>query len=132
METSVEESPVYYELKKYNEACSALLCQSKEAKLQWLQDPSEMNGDNLNSARREASRYFRNRKKEYLKDIINEVATERGLLSLAIKIEELLERKSSGSGLENREYSLGICHADHVAPSIRTSWHLLRRQAAVA
>jgi hypothetical protein len=26
----------------------------------------------------------------------------------------------------------GICHADHVAPSIRTSWQSLRRQAAVA
>jgi hypothetical protein len=27
--------------------------------------------------------------------------------------------KSSGSCLENREYGLGILHADHVAPSIR-------------
>jgi hypothetical protein len=26
----------------------------------------------------------------------------------------------------------GIRHADHVAPSIRTSWQSLRRQAAVA
>jgi hypothetical protein len=33
-------------------------------------------------------------------------------------IEELLERKSSGSGLENREYGLEIHHADHVASSI--------------
>jgi hypothetical protein len=48
---------------------------SKEtAKLQSLQDPSEMNGDNVNSLRCEASRYFRN-KKEYLKDNINELAT---------------------------------------------------------
>jgi hypothetical protein len=36
-----------------------------------------MNGVNLNSVRREASRYFRNRKREYLKDIINELATNR-------------------------------------------------------
>jgi hypothetical protein len=37
---------------------------SKEkAKLQWLQDPSEINGDNLNNVRREASRYFRNKKR---------------------------------------------------------------------
>jgi hypothetical protein len=43
--------------------------------LQWLQDPSGINGDNLNSVRREASRYFRNEKKEYLKDKINELAT---------------------------------------------------------
>jgi hypothetical protein len=34
-----------------------------------------MNGDNLNKVRREASRYFRNIKKEYLKDKINELAT---------------------------------------------------------
>jgi hypothetical protein len=36
--------------------------QRKEAKLQWLQDPSEINGDNLNNVRREAGRYFRNKK----------------------------------------------------------------------
>jgi hypothetical protein len=28
-------------------------------------------GDNLNNVRREASRYFRNRKREYLKNIIS-------------------------------------------------------------
>jgi hypothetical protein len=43
--------------------------------LQWLQDPSEKNGDNLNNVRHEASRYFRNKKREYLKDKINELAT---------------------------------------------------------
>jgi hypothetical protein len=32
------------------------------------------------------------------------VGRERGPLSLVSTIEELLERKSSGSGLENREY----------------------------
>jgi secreted Zn-dependent insulinase-like peptidase len=31
--------------------------------------------------------------------------------------EELLGSSSSGSGLESREYGLGIRHADHVAPS---------------
>jgi hypothetical protein len=40
-----------------------------------LQDPSEINGDNLNNIRRESSRYFRNKKREYLKDKINELAT---------------------------------------------------------
>jgi hypothetical protein len=44
------------------------------AKLQWLQDPSEINGVNLNNVRCEASRYFRNTKREYLKDKINELA----------------------------------------------------------
>jgi hypothetical protein len=42
--------------------------------LQWLQDLSELNGDNLNNERREASRHFRNKKREYLKDKINELA----------------------------------------------------------
>jgi hypothetical protein len=40
-----------------------------------LQDPSEINGDNLNNARCEASRYFRNKKRDYLKDKINGLAT---------------------------------------------------------
>jgi hypothetical protein len=50
---SVEESLGYFELKKrkpwFDEGCSKLLDQRKEAKLQWLQDPSEINGDNLNN-----------------------------------------------------------------------------------
>jgi hypothetical protein len=46
----------------------------KQAKLQWLQDLSEINGDNLNNIRREANGHFRNKKKEYLKDKINELA----------------------------------------------------------
>jgi hypothetical protein len=37
----------------------------KEAKLKWLRDPCEINGDNLNDVRREASRYSRNKKREY-------------------------------------------------------------------
>jgi hypothetical protein len=51
------------------------------------------------------------------------VGVERGSLSLVNTIEELLERKSSGSGLECRENTaVGIRHADHVAPSSRSSW----------
>jgi hypothetical protein len=42
--------------------------------LQWLQNPSEINGDNLNSVICEAGRHFRNTNKEYLKDKINELA----------------------------------------------------------
>jgi hypothetical protein len=41
----------YFEFKKhkpwFNEGRSKLLDQRKEAKLQWLQDPSEINGDDL-------------------------------------------------------------------------------------
>jgi hypothetical protein len=59
----------------FHEGCSKLLDQRKQAKLQWLQDPSEINGDNLNNVRREGSRYCRNKKREHLKDKINELAT---------------------------------------------------------
>jgi hypothetical protein len=40
-----------------------------------LQDPIQINGDNFNNVRREASRHFRNKKREYLKDKINELPT---------------------------------------------------------
>jgi hypothetical protein len=43
--------------------------------LQWLQDPSEINGNNLNNVRPEASRNFRNEKREYMRNKINELAT---------------------------------------------------------
>jgi hypothetical protein len=43
--------------------------------LQWLQVTSEINGDNLNNVRCEASRYFWDKKREYLKEKINEHAT---------------------------------------------------------
>jgi hypothetical protein len=43
--------------------------------LQWLQDPSEINWDNLNNISRKASRHFRIKKRQYLKDKIDELAT---------------------------------------------------------
>jgi hypothetical protein len=69
----------YYELKKNNpwfdEGCSELLDQRKQIKLQWLQDPSDINGDNQNNIRCETVRHFRNKQREYLKDKIDELAT---------------------------------------------------------
>jgi hypothetical protein len=63
---SEKEGLGYYELKQhkpwYDEGCSELLDQRKQAKLQWLQDPSEINGNNLNNLRCEASRHFRNKR----------------------------------------------------------------------
>jgi hypothetical protein len=40
-----------------------------------LQDPSEINGDNLNNVRHEARKYFRNKKREHLKHRINKLAS---------------------------------------------------------
>jgi hypothetical protein len=51
------------------------------------------------------------------------VGLEQDPLSLVSTTEKLLERKSSGPGQENRDYDLGIRHADHVAPSIRKHQH---------
>jgi hypothetical protein len=51
------------------------------------------------------------------------VGLERGPLSLASTIEELLERKSSGSGLQNRDYGRRESAALATRyPSIRKSW----------
>jgi hypothetical protein len=69
---SAKDSIGYYELKKhkqwFDEGCS------KHIQLHWLQNPSEINGDNLN-IRHVASRHFGNKKREYLNDKINELIT---------------------------------------------------------
>jgi len=44
-----------------------------QAKMQWLQYPNQNNVVNVNNVRREASRLFRNKKKEYLNAKIEEV-----------------------------------------------------------
>jgi hypothetical protein len=49
-----------------------LVDQRKQAKLQWLQDPSVVN-ENMRNVKREDSRHFRNNKREYLKHKINEI-----------------------------------------------------------
>ncbi|PNF26181.1 hypothetical protein B7P43_G04378 [Cryptotermes secundus] len=57
---SAKESLGYCELKKhkpwFDEGCSKLLDQRKQAKLQWLHEPSELNGDNLKNIRRETGK----------------------------------------------------------------------------
>jgi hypothetical protein len=40
-----------------------------------LQNPSQINGDNMKNLRRETSRTFRNKKREYLKGKVNELET---------------------------------------------------------
>jgi hypothetical protein len=59
----------YCEVKKHKpcmaKESSKLLQQRKQVKLQWYQDTSKINGDNLNHITREASRHFRNKKGKY-------------------------------------------------------------------
>jgi hypothetical protein len=63
--TSAEESLGLQELKQhktwFDEKLLNFLDQRKQAKLQWVQDPSQSNVDNLNSVRCEVSRHFRNK-----------------------------------------------------------------------
>ncbi|PNF20312.1 hypothetical protein B7P43_G13698, partial [Cryptotermes secundus] len=76
---SAKESLGYYELRKHkpglDESCSELSDQRKQIKLQWLLDPSKINGDNLNNIKCETSRCFMTKKREYLKDKIDELET---------------------------------------------------------
>jgi hypothetical protein len=66
---STKETIAYHELKKYkswfDKGCSKSLDQRQ---LKLLQRPRKINGENLNNIRHEASRKFRNKKREYLKD----------------------------------------------------------------
>jgi hypothetical protein len=53
MKISSNKNLGYYKSKQhkpwFNKGCSGLLDQRKQAKLQWLQDPSQINGDDLNN-----------------------------------------------------------------------------------
>jgi len=71
IKTSAKESLGLHELMQ----CLGFLDQRRQAKMKWAQDPSQSNVDNLNSVRSEASRHFRNTKKEYLKAKIDELET---------------------------------------------------------
>ena len=59
----------------FDEECLHFLDERKQAKLQWVQDPSQKTVDNLKNVRREASRHFRNKKKAYLKAKIEDLET---------------------------------------------------------
>ena len=79
IKTSAKESLGLYELKQhkpwFDKECLGFLDLREQAKMQWLQDPSQSNVDNLYNVRLEGSRCFRNKKKEYLKAKIEELET---------------------------------------------------------
>ena len=54
----------------------------KLAKMQFIQDPSQIKVDNLNSVRRQVSRHFRNKKKAYLRAKIEELETNSKLQNI--------------------------------------------------
>jgi hypothetical protein len=47
----------------FDEECLKLVDQRKQDKLQWLQDPSVENEENMRNVSREASRHFRSKKR---------------------------------------------------------------------
>jgi hypothetical protein len=77
--TSAKDNLGYHRLKHnkpwFDDECSKLIDKRKQAKLQWLQNPSQINGDKLQILRPETCRTFRNKKREYLKGKINELET---------------------------------------------------------
>ncbi|KAJ4438388.1 hypothetical protein ANN_14333 [Periplaneta americana] len=76
---AAEQSIGYYETKKkkpwFGEDCCMVVERRKQAKLKFLQDPIEANRDNYFNKRREANRTLRNKKRDYLKEKLNEVET---------------------------------------------------------
>jgi len=57
------------------EECVGFLDLRKRVKMQWIEDPSQTNVDNLNDVRREVSRHFRNKQMAYLRNKIEELLT---------------------------------------------------------
>jgi hypothetical protein len=78
IKTSAKERLGLYEWKqhkpRFDGAYLVILDQRKQAKIQWLKDPSQSNVDDLNNVRHDARR-FRNKKKAYLKAKIEEFET---------------------------------------------------------
>jgi hypothetical protein len=62
----------YYQLNQHkpwcDKQCSKSVDERTQAELQWLQDPRELNGNDLSNIRCEDTRQFTNNKREYLKD----------------------------------------------------------------
>jgi hypothetical protein len=56
----------------FDDECSKILDQGGQQTAAG-KDPSQINGDNLNNTRYEVSRHFRNKKRDYLKDRINDL-----------------------------------------------------------
>jgi hypothetical protein len=79
IKTSAKESLGLHKLKQhkpwFDEESLGILDQRKQAKMQSIQDSSQSNVDSLNNIRRDAGRYFGNKRKVYLKAKIEELET---------------------------------------------------------
>jgi len=79
IKTSAKESLGLQEWKQhkpwFDKECVDFLDQRKQSKIQWIQDPSRINVDNLYNIRCDDSRHFRNKKKAYMKVKVEELET---------------------------------------------------------
>jgi hypothetical protein len=77
MKASATDSPGYYKLKQhklwFDDECSKLLGQRKQAKLKWLWNPRQTNEDNMNNKRHETRTFMRKRRRKYLNEKTNEL-----------------------------------------------------------
>jgi len=67
IKTSATENLGMHEMKqhepRFDEGCLGILDRRKQAKMQWIQYPSQSNVDNMNNVRRDASRHFRKKRR---------------------------------------------------------------------
>jgi hypothetical protein len=65
IKTSAKDNLGYHRLKHnkpwFDDECSKLTDQWKQAKLKWLQNPSQINGDDLQNLKCETRRTYRNK-----------------------------------------------------------------------
>ena len=77
IKTSAKESLGLCELKQHkpwsDEECLGFLDQRKQAKMQWLKDPTQSNVDHLNNVKMWSYETFQDKQKEYLKSKIDEI-----------------------------------------------------------
>jgi hypothetical protein len=92
IKTSANMSLVLHELKQhilwFDEKYLGFLGKRKEAKMQWVYDPSQSNVDNLNNVRREARRHLGNKQKKYLKPKIDELENSNTIKNISDTIGE--------------------------------------------
>jgi hypothetical protein len=77
----------------FDDGCFKLLDHSNQANLQWLQDPRQINGDNLNNIRHEASIYFRNKRGNICKTKLMGLATNSKNKNIRVLYREINEFK---------------------------------------
>jgi hypothetical protein len=68
----------------FDEECLGILDQRKQAKMRWIQNPSQIMVDNMNNLRCDASRHFRDEKKAYLKAKIEELETNSKMKNIRV------------------------------------------------